>query len=119
MRPVKQLRFTQVKSLSIEHRNGFNGAFYSSAVKKNDKEIERDNILRRKKNKPPLKILTEPEQMYKAPIRLSKEKCNDLKVLMRFCEEEGSRQYYENLLAANEAAVNVPVDDNPNGEPDF
>ncbi|RZF33159.1 hypothetical protein LSTR_LSTR004845 [Laodelphax striatellus] len=40
-----------------------------------------------------------------SPKRLNKEKCDDLKVLMKFCEEPGSREYYEKLLASDDTAV--------------
>lgn len=55
--------------------------------------------------------MAEPEQSYNGPLALSKEKCNDIKVLLKFCEEEGSKEYYMNLLVGNETAIEVPAVD--------
>ncbi|XP_046685705.1 uncharacterized protein LOC124371418 [Homalodisca vitripennis] len=111
VRPVKQLRFFQDKCLSLEYRNGYNGAFFTSSIKKNDREKEREEKQRKKKNLPRPEHMAEPEQSYNAPLALSKEKCNDLKVLLKFCEEEGSKEYYMNLFVGNETAIEVPAVD--------
>lgn len=40
-------------------------------------------------------------------------------MLMKFCEEEGSKEFYASILAANQTAVELPDDDDTNLEPDF
>lgn len=107
VRPLKQLRFIQAKRLTVEIRNSYNGTFFTSAIQKSEKEKEREGKLRRKKNLPMLREMLEPEQSYTAPLALSKEKCNDLKILLKFCIEEGSKEFYINVLAANESAIEV------------
>lgn len=110
------MRFVQAKGLTLEYRNGYNGHFFTSAIKKNEKDKAREEKSRQKKDMPTPRKLSEPEQSYAAPLALSQEKCDDLKVLLKFCEEEGAQEFYVNLLAGNETANDTQGDDD---EPNF
>lgn len=100
IRPIKQLRFVNLKLRTMEHRMSYNGAFYTAVVRLTDQEIEKEKQKRLKKKLEPLPQLEEPQLSYNALIPLSKEKANDLQVLMRYCENEGSKEFYSNLLTA-------------------
>ncbi|CAH1106455.1 unnamed protein product [Psylliodes chrysocephalus] len=71
---------------------------------------------KRKSNVPDIQ---EPNQLYHSPIPLPKEKCADLKVLMKFCEKEGSKDYYSQLLSANRPVPETESDDVPDDQSDF
>lgn len=81
----------------------YNGAFFTAEVKLTTQEIEKERKRRLKKHLEPLQQLEEPLQLYDAPIPLSKEKLKDLRVLMRFCENEGSKEFYTNLLTTQDS----------------
>ncbi|CAH1113214.1 unnamed protein product [Psylliodes chrysocephalus] len=91
-RQLKQLMFIQTKRKTIDHSKKYNGSYMSSLIKDHRKNQKR------KSNVPDLQ---EPNQLYHSPIPLPKEKCADLKVLMKFCKEEGPKGYYSQLISAN------------------
>ncbi|CAH1111604.1 unnamed protein product [Psylliodes chrysocephalus] len=72
---------------------------------------EKQENLENQKRKSNLPDLQEPNQLYHSPIPLPKEKCADLKVLMKFCEEEGSKEHYSQLLSANRPVLEPESDD--------
>ncbi|CAH1105569.1 unnamed protein product [Psylliodes chrysocephalus] len=102
--------FIQTKSKTVDHREIYNGSYMSSLIKDQRKNQNR------KSNVPDLQ---EPNELYHSPIPLPKEKCADLKVLMEFCEEEGSKEYYGQLLSANRPVLEPESDDVPDDQSDF
>nr|CAD7259109.1 unnamed protein product [Timema shepardi] len=63
----------------------------------------------------------EPEQLYHAPIKLPMEKYRDLEDLIKFCEEEGSQDFYRQLLSSVQGTEQqdprLNVDEPDNGYP--
>lgn len=55
-RPIKQLRFTKAKALSVEHRDSYNGGYFTTNIRLNKVEIDIEKRRRLKKSFHILKI---------------------------------------------------------------
>nr|CAD7265023.1 unnamed protein product [Timema shepardi] len=89
-RPIRQMKVSQDKPHFLSHRENYNGPYLSSVI------TDKNN----KKRPTPGTDQREPEQLYHAPIKLPMEKYRDLEDLIKFCEEEGSQDFYRQLLSS-------------------
>lgn len=91
-RPIREVRVTQSKSRTIDHRSTYTGAFTSTVVtprvKSHKKNLDCQQL--------PLQLPTEPEASYPRPIPISKAKYDDLQVLKKFCRVD-AQEFYTSL----------------------
>lgn len=91
-RPIREVRVTQSKIRTIDHRSTYTGAFTSTVVT--------PPVQPKKKNSGrqplPRQLPTEPEPSYPQPIPIPKAKYDDLQVLKRFCRVDG-QEFYSSL----------------------
>lgn len=91
-RPIREVRVTQSKSRTIDHRSTYTGAFTSTVVtprvKSHKKNLDCQQL--------PLQLPTEPEASYPQPIPISKAKYDDLQVLKKFCRVD-AQEFYTSL----------------------
>lgn len=110
-RPIREVRFTQNKTRTMEHRDSYNGAFLSTEIKglatsktksKTRKVSSKNNVRRQPSTSsdatepPNLTVLPELLMCHPNPIPLTKENYKDLQVLKRFCKQEAN-DFYSNL----------------------
>nr|CAD7412848.1 unnamed protein product [Timema cristinae] len=93
------------KCAKAETPDGWREVFEGARVKPNHFAVVscEQTMFRKKKSSTP--YLQEPEQLYHAPIPLTKEKCKDLKVLMKFCGDEGSKEYYSQFIEVHRSEL--------------
>lgn len=106
-RPIKEVRISQNKVRTIDHRDTYTGPLISTVithpVKKSKKSVNCEGSR-------PSNTHTEPEWSYKVPVRLPIVKYNDLQVLKRFCRGE-AQEFYSNLRHSQQGEGNEEDED--------
>lgn len=100
-RPIKEVRITQIKSRTIDHRCSYNGLYTSTVVTL--------PMTKRTQQLGALSQPSEPGPSYPQPIPVPKAKYEDLQVLKRFCRDDAQEFY--SRLPHNETSTSQGEDD--------
>lgn len=92
MYPKRKLSTTEAHTMNI----------FCAVVKLTERQIQNqaDNWWK----KSTCGLLEEPQQSHNGPLHLLAEKYVDLKILLKYSEKEGSKEYYTYLVATEEIA---------------